>query len=112
MKGSDILILGVAYKPEVHDVRESPALDIMLHLQEMGARVSYSDPYVPELELPGGTFQSEDLTEDRLARTDCVVIVTHHRAFDYELIVDHAGLIVDTRNAIKGESVRGNFVLL
>jgi UDP-N-acetyl-D-glucosamine dehydrogenase len=105
IKGSSILILGLAYKRDIDDIRESPALDIMAVLHQKGARLSYHDPYAPELkarEWPGGfDMTSVDLTPQTLAAADCVVIVTDHKVFDYEAIVRQAKLIVDSRNAIK-----------
>jgi UDP-N-acetyl-D-glucosamine dehydrogenase len=102
VKGADILVLGVAYKADVDDARESPALDIIGLLRLRGARVGYSDPHIPTIELQAATLHSEPLTSDRLAAADCVVIATNHRAFDYDLVIRHARLIVDTRNALKG----------
>ncbi|MBZ5594094.1 MAG: nucleotide sugar dehydrogenase [Acidobacteriia bacterium] len=98
VKGSHIHILGVAYKKDIDDVRESPALDIMLLLKRRGARITYSDPHVPSLELDGERLVSQDANAD----ADCTVIVTNHSAFDYRKIAEHARLIVDTRNALKG----------
>jgi len=98
VKGSHIHILGVAYKKDIDDVRESPALDIMLLLKRRGACITYSDPYVPSLELDGEHLVSQDAHAD----ADCTVIVTDHSSFDYPNIVEHAQLIVDTRNALKG----------
>jgi UDP-N-acetyl-D-glucosamine dehydrogenase len=100
LKGSHIHVLGVAYKRDIDDVRESPALDIILLLERRGARITYSDPYVPEVRLDGHELKSEDsLTMS--ARADCVVVATDHAAFDYATIVERAALIVDTRNALK-----------
>jgi len=98
LKGSHIHILGVAYKKDIDDVRESPALDIMLLLKRRGARLTYSDPYVPSLELDGERLVSQDPN----AEADCTVIVTNHSAFPYDRIAEQARLIVDTRNALKG----------
>jgi UDP-N-acetyl-D-glucosamine dehydrogenase len=96
VKGSRIHVMGVAYKRDIDDVRESPALDIMLLLQRRGGVVSYHDPHVPKLRLDGEELQSsEDFT------ADCTVIITDHSAFDYKRLVDSAPLIVDTRNALK-----------
>jgi UDP-N-acetyl-D-glucosamine dehydrogenase len=93
-------VLGVAYKRDIDDVRESPALDIILLLERRGARITYSDPYVPEVRLDGHELRSEDsLTMS--ARADCVVVATDHAAFDYAAIIERAILIVDTRNALK-----------
>jgi len=102
VRGSAIIILGVAYKRDVADVRESPALDILKHLIALGARVAYSDPHVPKLAYDGLDMASVELTPERLAAADCVVIVANHTAFDYAAIVRHARLVLDTRNATKG----------
>jgi UDP-N-acetyl-D-glucosamine dehydrogenase len=101
VNGSHIHILGVAYKRDIDDVRESPALDIMHLLEKRGAMVSYSDPYVPSVKLDGHKLAAEDFVSS-VNRADCVVIVTDHKAFDYQVLVDHAKLIVDTRNALRG----------
>ena len=103
VKGSDILILGVAYKPNIGDIRESPAIDIIEILEEKGANVSYHDPHIAEIALSGDQkMRSTDLTIDTLQRNDCVVIVTNHRLYDMKYIVDQAQAIIDTRNATKG----------
>ena len=102
VRGSRILILGVAYKPDVSDVRESPALDIIGHLLERGAVVTYADPHVPELRYDGLDLAAVELAPDTLAAADCVVIVANHGAFDYQAVLDHARLVVDTRNATQG----------
>ena len=100
LKGSHIHVLGVAYKRDIDDVRESPALDIILLLERRGARITYSDPYVPIIRLDGHELGSSDsLTMS--ARADCVLVATDHAAFDYAAIVERAALIVDTRNALK-----------
>ena len=105
VNGSRILIAGVAYKRDIDDMRESPALDIMGLLHAKGAQVAYADPYVPEVhgrEWPGGfDIRAVDLTRGTIAEYDCVVIATEHKAFDYAALVAEADLIVDTRNAIK-----------
>jgi UDP-N-acetyl-D-glucosamine dehydrogenase len=100
VNGSRILILGVAYKPNVSDVRESPALDIMHLLGERGADIVYSDPYVSDLNDDGFALQSVALSDELLDSADCVVIVTDHAEFDWQHIAAKAHLIVDTRNAI------------
>jgi len=100
VKGANILVLGVAYKPDIDDYRESPALDIILLLQEKGAIVSYSDPHVPELKLGNHRMTSTKLTIDTLQAADCVVIATNHRAFNYEFVNRRTKLVVDTRNAL------------
>jgi UDP-N-acetyl-D-glucosamine dehydrogenase len=105
VRGSKVLVLGIAYKRDIDDLRESPSLDVMAVLHAKGAVVSYHDPYIPALparEWPGAMdMTSVALTPAALAAADCVVIVTDHRAFDYATIVAHAPLVVDTRNAIK-----------
>jgi UDP-N-acetyl-D-glucosamine dehydrogenase len=100
LKGSHIHILGVAYKRDIDDVRESPALDIILLLERRGARITYSDPYVPSIKLDGQELAAQDSLA-MSAQADCVVVVTDHAAFDYAAIVERAGLVVDTRNALK-----------
>jgi UDP-N-acetyl-D-glucosamine dehydrogenase len=100
LKGSRVHVLGVAYKKNIDDVRESPALDIMLLLKQRGAHVTYSDPYVPCLKLDGADMATLPL--DTIPTADCVVIVTDHSDFDYAGLVAQARLIVDTRNALKG----------
>lgn len=105
VNGSNILVLGVAYKPDVGDMRESPALDVIRLLQERGGRVSYHDPHVPELHLEGhghheaSVLKSVDLTDDALRSADLVVIITNHAEVDYGRVVRLAGRIYDTRNA-------------
>jgi UDP-N-acetyl-D-glucosamine dehydrogenase len=103
LKGSRVHVLGVAYKRDIDDVRESPALDIIHLLGKRGAIVSYSDPFVASLRADGvvPAMDSKD-AEKAAGEADCVVIVTDHKAFDYSKIVDRAKLIVDTRNALKG----------
>jgi UDP-N-acetyl-D-glucosamine dehydrogenase len=101
VRGSRVHVLGVAYKRDIEDVRESPALDIMLLLQLRGAIVSYSDPYVPAIQSNGTKLESrEELSAAE--RADCVVVVTDHSSVDYAAIIDRSKLIVDTRNALKG----------
>src|SRR5882724_2740270 len=102
LKGSHIHVLGVAYKKDIEDVRESPALDIMLLLKRRGARITFSDPHVASLQLDGEKLSSEDVS--LVATADCSVIVTDHSAFNYRKIAEQAKLIVDTRNALKGIS--------
>jgi len=102
IKGSRICILGVAYKKDVDDPRESPAFTILELLERRGARVSYNDPHIPKLPAMRHhhiRLESEQLTESFLASQDCVVIITDHTAYEMQFIVDHASLIVDTRNA-------------
>jgi UDP-N-acetyl-D-glucosamine dehydrogenase len=99
VNGSKILLLGVAYKEDVSDVRESPALDVMRLLAERGAEISYSDPHVRELELEGRTYKSVDLTDDVLGEADLAVIITAHAQFDFERVVARSRRVFDTRNA-------------
>jgi len=100
LKNSHVHILGIAYKRNIDDVRESPALDIIHLLQNRGARVTYEDPFIPSVSLDGLNLTSQDLSAD----ADCVVIVTDHSTFDYGKLVSRAALIVDTRNALKNHT--------
>ena len=100
VKGSKIHVMGVAYKRDIDDMRESPALDVMLLLKRRGGLVTYSDPHVPVLHLEGLELAASP--EDAAAAADCVVIVTDHSTFDYQGLVERAALIVDSRNALKG----------
>jgi UDP-N-acetyl-D-glucosamine dehydrogenase len=104
MKEANILVLGVAYKKDIDDARESPALIIMERLRKEGANIIYHDPYIPVIEPHGGStmhLESIDLTPAALAEADCVLIITDHSAVDYNEVVEHAQLVVDTRNATK-----------
>lgn len=100
LKGSHVHVMGVAYKRDIDDVRESPALDIIHLLGKRGAKVTYSDPYVPKLNTDGLNMESTDALAATSA-ADCVMIVTDHRTIDYGPVVANAKLIVDTRNALK-----------
>ncbi len=102
VNGSHVLVLGVAYKSNVSDVRESPALDIIQSLLERKATVLYNDEYVPKLTLGDHTLQSQPLTSELLHAADCVVVVTNHNYFDAEWIIREARCIVDTRNMTQG----------
>ena len=105
LKGSHVHVLGVAYKRDIDDVRESPALDIIHLLGRRGATVSYSDPFVPSLRADGAVPAMKAVNPEKAAAdADCVVIVTDHKKFDYSKIVKRAKLVVDTRNALKGIS--------
>lgn len=104
VNGSRILILGVAYKRDIDDVRESPALAIVEQLRKRGAEISYHDPYIPQIKLEGEGgehFESVVLNEASLKGADCVIIVTDHRQIDYHWVAEHASLIIDTRNATR-----------
>jgi UDP-N-acetyl-D-glucosamine dehydrogenase len=107
LKDSQILILGVAYKPDIDDLREAPALDVIGLLEKKGARVTYHDPYIPRVEHDGADrFSVTDLMP-AVRQADCVVIITNHSSYDYPSIVEAARLIVDTRNAL-GTARRSN----
>ena len=110
VKGSRVHVLGVAYKRDINDVRESPALDVMALLNELGAQLSYSDPFIPSIEIGGLEMEAvEPLAACRAA--DCVVLITDHGVFDYKAIAESSKLIVDTRNALRKYS-GGNVVRL
>ena len=104
VRGSRILMLGVAYKNDVSDTRESPALDIMRLLEEKGADMVYTDPYVPSLRSQGEVRESVPLDEAQLEQADCVIVTCRHSAFDFALVGAHARLVVDTRNAFPGNA--------
>src|SRR5688572_25331284 len=104
VKGSRVLVLGLAYKPDVDDVRESPSFELIEKLEELGAHVDYNDPHVPQTHKMRNhdlKMRSVDLTPQSLASYDCVLIATHHAAYDWKMVAQHAKLIVDTRNALK-----------
>ena len=101
VKGASVLVLGVTYKADVNDVRESPALEIIEMLAHKGAQVSYADPFTPQLNSQGTKLTAVELTPEAVASADCVLILTSHSAFDYAMISDRARLVVDTRNALK-----------
>jgi UDP-N-acetyl-D-glucosamine dehydrogenase len=115
LRGSKVLVVGLAYKPDVDDVRETPAAEIIKLLFEHGADVSYHDPHVP---LFAGMrkymeyrMHSAPLTRETIQQADCVLIVTNHAAIDWKVIADHAGLVVDSRNAMgKLLPIRGKYV--
>jgi len=106
VNGSTVLVLGIAYKRDIDDIRESPSLDVMAVLTQKGARVRYSDPHVPVLRADrwqgAVELHSEPLTAAALAQADCVVVLTDHRDIDYDLVRRSASVVVDTRNAIEG----------
>ena len=121
LRGARVLVLGVSFKPDIDDARNSPAERVIELLLSRGAIVRYHDPYVPSFRVGGDVFHREpivlesvDLTEEAIA-ADCVVIVTNHCCLDYEWVVQHADLIVDTRNVTAGISdpaLREKIVLL
>ena len=106
IKGSKITLLGMAYKKDVDDPRESPGFELMELLLRKGAVVHYNDPHIPTLppmrHYPHLRMSSQELTPDYLGTRDCVFIVTDHSAYDWAWIAQHVPLIVDTRNAMKG----------
>ena len=104
LRGSRVHLYGMAYKADVGDYRESPAIDIVRLLEERGAVVSYTDPHVPVVDDHGVSMTGLGEAEALAAGIDCAVIVTNHRAFDYDALVRAAPLIVDTRNALKGRT--------
>jgi UDP-N-acetyl-D-glucosamine dehydrogenase len=101
VKGSKIHVLGVAYKRDIDDVRESPALDVIHLLQGLGAHVTYSDPWIPKIDHDPIFMDATDEATG-VKNADCVVIITDHKKFDYSALVQNAKIIVDTRNALKG----------
>lgn len=102
LNGSKILALGVAYKRDVNDIRESPALEVLVKLIEKGALVNYADPHVPTVDLAGQTFASRAVRPEVLRDADCVVILTDHSSFDYSMIAVESRAVVDCRNALRG----------
>ncbi|HXV16256.1 MAG TPA: nucleotide sugar dehydrogenase [Gemmatimonadaceae bacterium] len=107
LNGSHILVLGVAYKKDIDDMRESPALDVIRLLEEQRAEVVYHDPHVASFREDGHEHHSVELTDEELKRADAVVIVTDHSSIDYQRVVDLAPIVVDTRNATAGLKRRG-----
>ena len=114
VKGSKILLMGLAYKPDIDDVRESPSFELIEKLEHMGAAVDYNDPHVPQTHYMRNWGdigkKSIPLTAQSLKQYDCVLIATNHAAYDYKLVADNARLIVDTRNAMKQFKGRENIV--
>ena len=106
VRGSTVLVLGVAYKKDIDDIRESPALDVIRLLEQRGAVVKYHDPHVPKLHEDGVELESIPLTADMLHGTDCVVVVTDHTGLDYPLVAREAKLVVDTRHALPAATRR------
>jgi len=100
LKGSKVLILGTAYKPDVDDLRESPALDIIGLLEQKGAIVSFHDPHISKIRQDEREMESVSDLMEAVRSVDCVVIITNHSSYNYPAILNEAGLIVDTRNAL------------
>jgi UDP-N-acetyl-D-glucosamine dehydrogenase len=109
LKGSKVLVLGVAYKPDIDDVRESPALDVIGLLQNKGAQVEYHDPYIPHIHHEYDGWQKDSIKDviKGVKEADAVIIVTNHKAYDYKAIVDAAAFVFDSRNAL-GKLAKGN----
>ncbi|QVL35728.1 nucleotide sugar dehydrogenase [Aminirod propionatiphilus] len=118
LKGTSVLLLGLAYKGDIEDLRESPALKVWDELEAKGAKVFYHDPYCPTVKRPQGTESSQALTENLLRRTDAVVVTTAHRCnVDYDLVLRESTLVLDTKNivvkmATSAESLRGKLHIL
>jgi UDP-N-acetyl-D-glucosamine dehydrogenase len=101
LPGSKILIIGVAYKRNTDDVRESPALEIIHLLKAAGATVEFCDPFVAELAVNGSMLPGRPLDVATLSESDCVLVVTDHTSVDYAFVAEHAPIVVDTRNAMR-----------
>ena len=116
LNGSRVLVVGIAYKKNIDDVRESPALEVLHLLQQKGAEVGYHDPFCPAIRDDGETpirglpLESEELTRDRLGQTDCVVIVTDHTEIDYDLLADASSLVVDARGVMRAHAGKARVV--
>lgn len=111
LKEARILVLGVSYKADVGDVRESPSLKVMLQLHRRSAKLSFHDPYVPAVTLNGGRLLRTELSRRAVAASDCVVLLTPHRDYDLDWIAQNAPLVFDARNAF-GSDHRPNVVRL
>jgi len=111
LKGARVLVIGVAYKPDIADVRESPALDVIGLLREKGAEVEYYDPYVPSIEHEGWGLRSVPNLDEAARRSDCVVIVTNHSSIDYRRLAETAPLLFDSRNALGAAGIRSERVI-
>jgi UDP-N-acetyl-D-glucosamine dehydrogenase len=111
VRGARVLVLGVTYKPEVGDTRESPSIGVLGHLLRRGAEVSFHDPFVDEVTVNGGVLTRSELTERLVAATDCVALLTPHRAYDLDWLVEHTKLLFDARNA-SGDRRSANVVKL
>jgi len=100
LKGAKVLVLGLAYKKDIDDVRESPALDIIRLLEQMGAKIQYHDPFIAELHEDGIALHSTPFTPELVRAADCVVVVTDHSSLDYAMVAREARAVVDTRHII------------
>jgi UDP-N-acetyl-D-glucosamine dehydrogenase len=112
LKGSNILVIGVTYKKDINDVRESPALEIIDSLIKKDARVHCHDPLVPDFKAGGKKINTVKLTKENISASDIVVIITDHSDIDYKFVVDNAKLIFDTRNALKDFKNAKNIIKL
>ena len=111
VKGSRILVLGIAYKKDIDDIRESPALDVVKLLQLKGGEVLFSDPFVQEFKMNGKVLTSQPLTPDLVRNSHCAVVTTDHTAFDYEMVLENATKIVDTRNAFGSRGLESEKII-
>lgn len=112
LNGSEVLVLGAAYKQDIDDVRESPALEVMDLLTRNGAHLKYNDPFVPSFSFRGRSYESVDLTADALKAADLVIITTMHSCYDYDFIERHSRFIFDTKNAMKNVRARSKIETL
>src|SRR5258705_9834909 len=113
VRGSRVLVLGVAYKRGIGDTRESPAYEIIDALRTRGAHVSYADPYVPTLLVDGGELKAVEATQKELRGAHCVLILADHREFDYGAVARYGRLVVDTRHSVQETAtMRGRLVRL
>src|SRR5437868_5342718 len=106
MRGSRVHILGVTYKKDISDSRESPAMEVIKLLSGLGAEVTYSDPYAPSIQVEGRKMEAVPASREVLAASDIAIIITNHTAFDYPEIIRNAPLVFDTRNATDGIKAR------
>ncbi|WP_318502595.1 nucleotide sugar dehydrogenase [Bacillus sp. T3] len=109
---ANIFVIGVTYKKDVNDVRESKALDILTSLVELGSKVDYHDPFIPQISIKDSELQSIPLSTEKLRAADCTLILTDHSNIDYDMILEKSNLIIDTRNAMKNKKHLGKVVLL
>jgi UDP-N-acetyl-D-glucosamine dehydrogenase len=101
LNGSKVFLLGAAYKKDIDDLRESPVLKVIEHLEKKNAVVMYNDPFIPEFKHAGKHYKSVEITKETLEEADIVIITTDHSAYDYDFIVKHAKVVFDTRNGAK-----------
>jgi UDP-N-acetyl-D-glucosamine dehydrogenase len=101
LNGSKVFLLGAAYKKDIDDLRESPVLKVIENLEKVKAHIAYNDPYIPEFKHRGTLFKSIELNEKTISDADLVIITTDHSDYDYDFVVKHAKVVLDTRNAAK-----------